>query len=186
MSGVNPRLALESILFAAGEPVRLSDLSSLVGLPRPEVKKLLAEIQTSYADRGIRLVIGEQEAQLVTAPETEAVVGRFLKQELRGRLSKGALETLAIIAYRGPVTRPEVESIRGVQSTAPLRTLAIRGLIGEVGRKQEPGRPILYDTTIELLKHLGVGGKDELPAVPEELEERLAAATKTTATQTEE
>ncbi|MEX2043395.1 MAG: SMC-Scp complex subunit ScpB [Patescibacteria group bacterium] len=176
---VGPRLAVESILFAAGEPVKISDLASLVGLPRGEVKQLLADIRKSYSDRGIRLVIGEQEAQLVTAPETEAVVGRFLKQELRGRLSKGALETLAIIAYRGPVTRPEVESIRGVQSSAPLRTLAIRGLIGEVGRRQEPGRPILYDTTIELLKHLGVGGKDELPAVPDELTERLAVAAKT-------
>lgn len=189
MSGVEagtatPRQAVESILFAAGEPVKLGDLSSLTELPRAEVKELLAEIKEAYADRGIRLVIGDQEAQFVTAPETEPVVGRFLKQELRGRLSKGALETLAIIAYRGPVTRPEVESIRGVQSSAPLRTLAIRGLVGEVGRKQEPGRPILYDTTIELLKHLGVGGKDELPPVPEELAERLSAAT--TAAKTEE
>ena len=179
MSGVNPQQAIESILFAAGEPVKLSDLSALVELPRPEIKKLLVVIQEQYAERGIRLVIGEQEAQLVTAPETEAVVGRFLKQELRGRLSKGALETLAIIAYRGPVTRPEVDSIRGVQSSAPLRTLAVRGLIGEVGRKQEPGRPILYDTTIELLKHLGVGSKGELPKIPEELEARLVTATQT-------
>lgn len=173
--GTDRRQAVESILFAAGEPVKLSDLSALVGLPRAGVKELLAGIRESYEDRGIRLVVDGQEAQLVTAPETEAVVGRFLKQELRGRLSKGALETLAIISYRGPVTRPEVESIRGVQSSAPLRTLAIRGLIGEVGRKQEPGRPILYDTTIGLLKHLGVGGKDELPKVPDELAERLAA-----------
>jgi segregation and condensation protein B len=175
VSGLNPQHAIESILFAAGEPVRFSDLATLVDLPRPRVKKLLVEIRAAYAGRGIRLVIGEQEAQLVTAPETDALVGRFLKQELRGRLSKGALETLAIIAYRGPVTRPEVDSIRGVQSSAPLRTLAVRGLIGEVGRKQEPGRPILYDTTIELLKHLGVSSKEDLPPVPEELEARLTA-----------
>ena len=108
---VDPKRAIESILFAAGEPVKTGDLAALTERPRGEVKQLLTEIQRTYAERGIRLVIGEQEAQLVTAPETDAVVGRFLKQELRGRLSKGALETLAIIAYRGPVTRPEVEAV---------------------------------------------------------------------------
>ncbi len=173
MSGLSPEQTVESILFAAGEPVQFSDLTAVTGLARKEIKETLAALQERYADRGIRVVIGEKEAQFVTAPEAVDVVGTFLKQELRGRLSKGALETLAIVAYRGPVTRPEVESIRGVQSAAPVRTLAIRGLIAEVGRKQEPGRPILYDTTIELLKHLGLGSKDELPSVPEELQARL-------------
>ena len=175
MSGLSAEQAVESVLFAAGGPVRFSDLASATGASRGELKTILAALRERYAERGIRLVVGEREAQFATAPEAADTVGRFLRQELRGRLSKGALETLAIVAYRGPVTRPEVESIRGVQSAAPVRTLAIRGLIAEVGRRQEPGRPILYDTTIELLKYLGLGSKDELPSVPEELESRIAA-----------
>jgi segregation and condensation protein B len=170
---MNPTAAIESVLFAAGEPVPLTDLAKAVDLRRSELKQQLSAMQESYRSRGLRLVIDERSAQLVTAPEAGDLLGRFLQQELRGKLSAGALETLAIVAYRGPVTRPEVESVRGVHSAQPLRTLAIRGLITDVGRKSEPGRPILYDVTLELFKHLGISSREELPAVPDELADKL-------------
>lgn len=167
---------IESVLFAAGEPVALGELATTVGVSRPELKKTLAEMAGNYSDRGLRLAVDDRSAQLVTAPDAADTLGRFLQQELRGTLSKSALETLAIVAYRGPATRPDIEQIRGVQSAGPLRTLAIRGLVTDVGRKSEPGRPILYDVTLELYKHLGIGSREELPKLPDALEEKLKHA----------
>jgi segregation and condensation protein B len=180
---------IESVLFAAGEPVALGDLAKTVGVSKAELKRTLAAMTERYAaaegGRGLRLVVDNRTAQLVTDPAAADTLGRFLQEELRGKLSKSALETLAIVAYRGPATRPDIERIRGVQSAQPLRTLAIRGLITDVGRKSEPGRPILYDVTLELYKHLGIGSRDELPEPPAELREKLesseAAATETAA-----
>jgi len=171
---VNKTALIESVLFAAGEPVTLADLAKTVGLKRPELKRELDELSGSYADRGLRLVVDDRTAQLVTAPESADTLGKFLQEELRGKLSRSALEVLAIVAYRGPVTRPDIERIRGVQSAQPLRTLAIRGLIVDVGRKDEPGRPILYEPTLELFKHLGITRREELPEVPESLAGKAA------------
>lgn len=172
---MNQSALIESVLFAAGEPVSLTELAKTVGISKGELKKQLEEMTREYTDRGLRLVVDERTVQLVTAPEAADTLGRFLQEELRGKLSRSALEVLAIVAYRGPVTRPEIERIRGVQSAQPLRTLAIRGLITDVGRKEEPGRPILYDVTLELYKHLGISRREELPAVPEHLSEKTDA-----------
>jgi len=108
--------------------------------------------------------------QLVTAPEAASYVERFLGLEARTRLSRAALEALAIIAYRQPITRPEIEAIRGVSSDSVLRTLLRVGLIEEVGRASTVGRPILYGTTFEFLQHFGLRSLHELP----DLEESLA------------
>lgn len=179
-SGMQADALIESVLFAAGEPVPLGELAKAVGVGKAELRQTLAAMADGYsepgADRGLRLVVDDRAAQLVTAPAAADTLGRFLQEELRGKLSKSALETLAIVAYRGPVTRPDIEQIRGVQSAGPLRTLAIRGLITDVGRKSEPGRPILYDVTLELYKHLGIGSREELPKLPEALETKVAAA----------
>ena len=172
---MNRQHVLEAVLFAAGEPVAISELTGLLDLSKAELTQELETLQAAYADRGIRLVFDNKTAQLVTAPEMGDYLARYLQSELRGKLSPAALETLAIIAYKGPVTRPEIEQIRGVQSAQPVRTLAIRGLITEVGRKKEPGRPMLFDTTIELYKHLGISGRDELPQLPAEIVEKLQA-----------
>lgn len=174
--GTKTEALVESVLFAAGEPVVLGDLAKAVGVGKAELKKTLAAMAESYADRGLRLVVDDRAAQLVTDPAAAETLGRFLQEELRGKLSKSALETLSIIAYRGPVTRPDIEQIRGVQSSASVRTLAIRGLITDVGRKTEPGRPILYDVTLELYKHLGIGSREELPELPEAVQEKMARA----------
>lgn len=176
MSETKTEVLIESVLFAAGDPVALGDLAKAVGVGKAELKKTLAAMSESYTDRGLRLVADDRSAQLVTDPAAAETLGRFLQEELRGKLSKSALETLSIVAYRGPVTRPDIEQIRGVQSAQPLRTLAIRGLITDVGRKSEPGRPILYDVTLELYKHLGIGSREELPELPEAATDKLARA----------
>lgn len=172
---MNPTAVIEGILLAAGTPVKLGELSRAAGLSKAET---LAAIEGGQAatDRGVTIVSDGRTVQLVTAPAVSDEVARFTQAELRGSLSPSALETLAIIAYRGPVTRSEIEAVRGVQASGPLRTLLIRGLIEDVGRRQDPGRPILYDTSLELLKHLGISDKSELPAPPEATERKLAHA----------
>ncbi len=164
--------AIESILFAAGHPVGLSELAQATGFSRSQVLRSLDELAPRYQG-GVRLVRDGTGAQLVTAPEAVEMVSRYHQSELRGNLSPAALETLAIVAYQGPVTRSEIETIRGVQSTASLRTLAIRGLVRESGRSSEVGRPILYETTIELLKDLGISSKEELPLLSPDQEAKL-------------
>lgn len=164
---------LESILFAAGEPVALTELASVLALSKPQLRTALSGLQEQYVDRGIRLIFNQRQAQLVTAPEMAPTLAKFRQSELRGELSPGVLEALAIIAYRGPVTRPDIDAIRGVRSAGAVRTLAMRGLIDEIGRRDEPGRPILYDTTLELLKHLGISSRQALPSPPPELVAKL-------------
>jgi segregation and condensation protein B len=105
--------------------------------------------------------------QLITAPDAAPYVERFLGLEARKRLSKAALEALAIVAYRQPVTRPQVDAIRGVNSDSVLRTLLSVGLIEEVGRASTVGRPILYGTTFEFLQHFGLRSMEELPSLEE-------------------
>ncbi len=169
---------IESILFAAGEPVSLSELSAVSGLNKRDLREALDQLGDELSDRGIRLVDDGKVAQLVTAPESAETIARYVQNELRGSLSQAALETLAIIAYNGPVTRPKIEAIRGVQSSPALRTLSIRGLVSEVGRSDAPGRPIIYDITVELMKSLGIKSRDELPLVEAKLAqaaERISA-----------
>lgn len=174
---MKPEYTIESVLFASGEPVALTELASLLKVSKPGLIRLLEQLRSDYAERGIRLVFDERNAQLVTAPEVAGQLAKFIQAELRGKLSPGALETLAIIAYRGAVTRPQIDAIRGVHSGQALRTLAVRGLITEVGRTTDPGRPILYDTTLEVYKQLGISGRSELPEVPEALRTKLDAVT---------
>jgi segregation and condensation protein B len=170
---MKPATIFESVLFAAGEPVPLSELAALADCSKSEVVTALDELAASFSDRGIRLIRDARSAQMVTAPEAAPHLDRFMDAELRGSLSRGALEALAIVAYRGPVTRPQVETIRGTHSASAIRTLAIRGLITEIGRAKDPGRPIIYDVTLRFYQHLGIAGREELPAVPAALAERL-------------
>lgn len=178
---MKPAGIVESILFAAGHPVSRADLSSAAGLEKGQLDSVLKELEARLASGGLRLVADKRTVQLVTAPEAATHVARYVQAERRGTLSRSALETLAIIAYRGPVTRPEIEAIRGVSSDGPVRTLSIRGLVREVGHKPGPGRPILYDTTLELLKHLGVRSKSDLPPLPEPIQQKLEAKAEATA-----
>lgn len=154
---------LEAILFAAPGPAPISQLAEAVQSEPGQVEAALSELRREYAARGLRLQSHRGGAQLTTAPEFAESVQRFLQLDQRARLSRAALEVLAIVSYRQPITRPEIDAIRGVNSDTSLRTLLRHGLIEEAGRSPGPGRPILYVTGTEFLQHFGLGSLEELP-----------------------
>ena len=162
---------LESMLFVASGPVSLQRLARTLEVSPEVVRGLLRALEAEYAGRGLRLQWSGNEVQLTTAPEAAAVVERFLGLETTSRLSQAALEVLAIVAYMQPATRPEIDDIRGVNSDGALRTLLSRGLLEEVGRRETPGRPILYGTTPDFLQYFGLGSLQELPPLAREDEE---------------
>lgn len=167
--GHAPSLAalVESLLFVADEPVSVARLAAALEVKPSEVEAALGELEEAYEMRGLRLQRAGLRVQLITLPEAATYVERFLGLEARSRLSRAALETLAIIAYRQPITRPQIEAIRGVNSDSVLRTLVGWGLIEEVGRAPTVGRPILYGTTFEFLQQFGLRGLEELPPLEE-------------------
>jgi segregation and condensation protein B len=154
---------LEALLFAAPASVTLAQLAEACELPVPEIEKGLAELEQHCRLGGLRLQRHQGRFQLTTAPEAAPLVERFLGLEATGRLSRAALETLAMIAYQQPVTRPEIDAVRGVNSDGVLKSLLNKGLIQEAGRAERAGRPILYSTTPEFLQHFGLNSLDELP-----------------------
>jgi segregation and condensation protein B len=162
---------LESMLFVASGPVSLQRLARTLEVSPEVVRGLLRALEGEYAGRGLRLQWSGNEVQLTTAPEAAGVVEHFLGLEASSRLSQAALEVLAIVAYMQPATRPEIDDIRGVNSDAALRTLLSRGLLEEVGRRETPGRPILYGTTPDFLQHFGLSSLQELPPLAREAEE---------------
>ena len=161
---------LEALLFVAPSGVTTSQLAGALEITPREVEKGLKALQETYLEGGIRMQRHKGEIRLTSAPEMGGLVERFLSLEATTRLSKAALETLAIIAYEQPVTRPQIDSIRGVSSDGVLRNLLGKGLVEESGRAEGPGRPILYITTSEFLGHFGLTSLDEMPqlTLPEE------------------
>jgi segregation and condensation protein B len=153
---------IESILFVAEKPVSRGELAKIVGATPKQTEAALAELAQSYAGTGLRLAHEGDDWQLITAPEQAAAVSTYLGAD-RLRVSPASLETLAVIAYRQPVTRAEVEAIRGVNCDQTIYTLMSRRLIEERGRRETPGRPILYGTTWEFLECFGLSSLDELP-----------------------
>jgi segregation and condensation protein B len=156
--------SLEALLFVAAAPVSLAQLAEALNQKQPEVESALRRLETGYQQgRGLSLQWHAGRVQLTTAPAHAAQVERFLGLEATARLSRAALETLAIIAYRQPVTRPGIDSIRGVNSDGVLKSLLSKGLVQEIGRTEGPGRPILYGTSAEFLQHFGLASLAELP-----------------------
>lgn len=168
---VNLTALLESILFVASGPVSMYRLANALETTQAVVKNLLDSLETEYTTRGLRLQWTGNDVQLTTAPESSDVIERFLGLELTTRLSQAALEVLAIVAYMQPITRPQIDQIRGVNSDSSLRTLLSIGLIEEVGRMETPGRPILYGSTPEFLQHFGLTTVAELPELEEVVDE---------------
>jgi segregation and condensation protein B len=170
---------LESLLFVAGEPVAPADLAKALDLPETEIQEGLVRLANHYkaGGRGLRLQQFNDKVQLVTAPAAANHIENFLNLETTTRLSSPALETLAVIAYRQPVTRAQVEAIRGVDCAAVLRSLTQRGLIAEVGRMETVGRPILYGVTELFMQHFGLVDLSDLPPLEETDADRLWAAT---------
>jgi segregation and condensation protein B len=161
---------LEAMLFVAAEPVTTAQLAAALDVAPSVVERGLNELDTALATRGLRLQRNAGRFQLTTAPQLAELVERFLGLEATTHLSRAALETLAIIAYQQPVTRPQIDSIRGVNSDSMMKSLLHKGLILESGRADGPGRPILYSTTPEFLQHFGLSSILEMPSLakPEE------------------
>ncbi len=158
---------ITALLFVAEGPVTLEQLAKVIDVQVTEVEQALDRVRTLLADGGLALQRHHDRLQIVTLAEVAPYVERFLGLDLSSRLSPAALEVLAIIAYRQPITRVEMEAIRGVNCDGVLRTLTSKGLIAEVGRLEQPGRPILYGTTFEFLQYFGLHQVQDLPPLPE-------------------
>ena len=168
------RAAVEAILFAAGGSVETARLASALELDSGEMRDILRRMELRYEeeDRGIRLLELEDAWQLCTKREHYGELIRIVKQPRKYTLTEVLLETLSIVAYKQPVTKLEIEKIRGVKSDHAVNKLVEYGLIEEVGRLDAPGRPILFGTTEEFLRSFGVSSVEELPkASPEQMED---------------
>jgi segregation and condensation protein B len=162
---------LEAMLFVAPEPVTTAQLATALDVAPSVVERGLNELENSLATRGLRLQRHAGRFQLTTAPQLTELIESFLGLEATTHLSRAALETLAIVAYQQPVTRPQIDSIRGVNSDSMMKSLLTKGLILESGRADGPGRPILYSTTPEFLQHFGLNSILEMPSLAQPEEE---------------
>src|SRR3989338_1762196 len=171
----NLEAKIEAVLFIHGEPVRLKKLASVTKASETQIEKALDSIKERLdsEDRGLDLMRGKDEVQLVTASELTEVIEKLTKEELDTKLTAAALETLSIIAYLGPCTRALIDYIRGVNSAFMLRSLMVRGLVERKDDKEKMGGYI-YQITFDFLKHMGVSRPGELPEY-----ERYAALSKT-------
>jgi segregation and condensation protein B len=166
---------LEALLFVAERPVTRKELAGICGLDLDAVNALLGDLELALAGRGIRLTSAGERIELTTAPESGELIARYLGID-QLRLSAAALETLAIVAYRQPVTRGVIERIRGVDSDHVVRALLHRRLVVEQGRADSPGRPILYATSLEFMERFGLTSLDDLPPLEAQVAARLVEA----------
>jgi segregation and condensation protein B len=165
--------SLEGLLFVAERALSRREIAALAGVDRATVDARLGDLEVTLRERGIHLVVDGDRVELATAPEAGALVARYVGADAI-RLSPASLETLAIVAYRQPVTRSAVERIRGVDSDYTIRTLLHRRLIVELGRSDAPGRPYLYGTGLEFLERFGLTSLEELPPLDADVAARLA------------
>ena len=163
---------LEALLFVAVKPLSRREIAILAGVDRETVDQRLGDLEVSLGPRGIRLVLNGDRVELTTAPEAGALIARYVGADAV-RLSPAAMETLAIVAYRQPVTKAAIERIRGVDSDYTVRALLHRRLITELGRSDAPGRPFLYGTGFEFLERFGLTSLDELPPLDLDVAARL-------------
>ncbi|CDF58182.1 SMC-Scp complex subunit ScpB [Thermobrachium celere] len=160
---------IESVLFVVGDGIEIKELANIVEIDVKELKKILKDLSEDYEkeNRGLILVEYNNKVQLATKPEYSSYIKKIIKPESKQNLSQAAIETLAIIAYKQPITKVEIDEIRGVRSDRAINTLLERGLIKESGRLETTGRPILYCTTDEFLKYFGFKNINELPELIE-------------------
>lgn len=159
------RKHIEALLFVAPEHVSAGQIATILDITSDSVRKNMDVLVEELAERGIRIQIHKDRYQLVSAPESSQYIEQFLNLEATSRLSRAALETLAIIAYQQPCTRPTVDAIRGVNSDGVMRTLLSKGMIEEAGRSESIGKPILYATTQDFLQHFGLKSLDDMPVL---------------------
>lgn len=163
--------AIESLLFASAEPLTVERLCGILEVGPEEVVEALGSLTNgAYDSRGLTVLSVAGGYQMCTNPDFAHYVGRLLAPP-PPRLSRAAMETLAIVAYRQPVTLPEIEAIRGVDASGVVKTLTERGMLQDVGKKETVGRPTLYATTPSFLRHFGLNSLDDLPQMPDALED---------------
>jgi segregation and condensation protein B len=165
--------ALEALLFVAERPLARREIAAIAGVDRAEVDARLGDLEVSLRSRGVRLLLSGERVELATAPEAGALIARYVGADAV-RLSPASLETVAIVAYRQPITKAGVERIRGVDSEYSIRSLLHRRLVVELGRADAPGRPILYGTGFDFLERFGLTSLDDLPSLDVEVAARLA------------
>lgn len=153
---------IESVLFVAERPVSLKELAEITGAFLPKVQEALAFLITAYKDKGINIIRKGDYFQFSTAPKNTRYVAKYLNVNIKEKLSKEALETLAIIFYNQPITKAEIEKIRKVDCESVLHNLQIRGLIANVERKKIPGKPMVYGTTMEFVQYFGIDNLKDL------------------------
>ncbi|WP_249871907.1 SMC-Scp complex subunit ScpB [Oceanobacillus saliphilus] len=164
---------VEGLLFASGdEGMTLKQICKVLELPESAVQHIIEELKYDYErkDRGLMMMQSHEVLHLTTKPEHSSYFKKLLELPQASRMSQAALETLAIIAYQQPITRTEIEEIRGVKSDRPVQTLLSRALIEETGRKETVGRPILFRTSKDFLTYFGLTSLEELPPLPEATE----------------
>jgi len=154
---------IEGLLFTSSGAVGLDQLAAALQVPAAAVEQAVLDLEAELKARGIRLQRHNSRVQLTTAPELADEVERLLGLESTVHLTRAALEVLAIVAYQQPVTRPQIDAVRGVNSESALHTLVHHGLVEETGRSDGPGRPILYVSTPDFLQRFGLGSVKELP-----------------------
>ncbi len=154
---------VEALLFVAPTAVAPAQLASALDVTAREIDKAIQALAESYTGRGIQIQEHHGRVRLTSAPQAAAGIERFLELEASTQLTRASLETLAIIVYQQPVTRPQIDAIRGVNSDSVMRNLLSKGLVEEVGRTEGPGRPILYSTSPEFLQQFGLSSLSDLP-----------------------
>ena len=165
---------VENVLLAADQPINASDLSKIFlgGTDKEQLQSILEELQGEYGSRSLQVTEVADGYQLCTRHEYNEYIRKFLKLDRSTRLSQPSLDTLSIIAYKQPLTRQEVDEIRGVDSSGVIKTLLEKKVIGPAGRKKVPGRPIMYRTTQKFLEYFGLKDLSDLPTL-EDLREEL-------------
>lgn len=154
---------IESILFISGEPVKISKIAKITFARLPEIENAIMILQNDYASaRGLAIIKKEDEIQMTTSPENSSFVSELVKGEIQENLSRAALEILSIIAYRGPISRMEIDAIRGVNSTYTLRTLLMRGLVERM-ENPKSARSYHYKVSFDFMRHLGIDDIGKLP-----------------------
>ena len=153
---------LESLLFVSGKPLEIKDLSSFLKKDKQEIETALQELMTEYKNRncGLRIIESGKKYQMASAPDNAKVVQDFLQTEVSGELTPASLETLTIIAYRGPIKKSDLEKIRGINCSLILRNLLIRGLVEEIDKDAEDKE---YNVSLEFIKFLGLDSVKDLP-----------------------
>ncbi|MDI6801635.1 MAG: SMC-Scp complex subunit ScpB [Thermodesulfovibrionales bacterium] len=173
---VSKKAALEALLFVSDEPVTISSITKATEMHEAEVKTLMAKLISEHRERdsGIMIVEIAEGYQMVTKPETSSLIKKFKNLNQTSKLSQPALETLAIIAYKQPITKLEIDQLRGVNSDGAVRSLLEKRLIKIIGKKETPGRPFLYGSTKEFLQYFGLKNLSDMPLISDFLRDEAA------------